>query len=70
MPAKQLKGTATVMKNQNNNPAELDQLTAAALSVAEAQLHREGFTIIIYMMACHWQKPHPGRKHWASAVFP
>jgi hypothetical protein len=51
MPAKQLKGTATVMKNQNNNPAELDQLTAAALSVAEAQLHQEGFTIIIYMMA-------------------
>jgi hypothetical protein len=19
---------------------------------------------------CHWQKPHPGRKHWASTVFP
>jgi hypothetical protein len=48
MPAKQLKRTATTMKNQNNNPSELDQLMAAALSVVEAQMRRFGFTIISY----------------------
>ena len=39
------------MKNQNNNPSELDRFMAAALSVAEAQLHQFGFTRISYMMA-------------------
>ena len=39
------------MKNQTNNLSELDRLMAAVLSVAEAQLRGEGFTIITYMMA-------------------
>jgi hypothetical protein len=50
---KQLKGITTTMQNQRNNknPSELDRLMAAALSVAEAQMHRFGITIISYMMA-------------------
>ena len=39
------------MKDQNNNPSELDQLMAAVLKVAEEQMRSQGITLITYMMA-------------------
>ena len=48
---KRLKGIAKPMKNQSHNPSEIDRFMAAALSIAEDQIRRQGFMIILYIMA-------------------